>query len=400
MPAYTYVASDGAGNVSTGTIEAADKESVREDLRKMQYHALRVGERRESILRKWRAGVRRGDLVVFARQLAAMHDAGLPLVTALGVIEEDSEEPRLKEIVRDVCEQVESGSSLCDAIGRHKGVFPNFFVGMIEAGETGGALNVVLERVAVHLEKQEELRQKVVSALAYPVVVSVLSCLVTAFLVVFVVPVFASAYAGAGARLPAPTVALVAISDFVRAYWWAILGALAASALAWRNIRHMKAAERALDAVMMNAPLVGRLNRKVAASRFVRTFSVMAASGVPLVAALSVGERAAGSHLMSNAVRAIREPVTAGGSVSEPMRLHRAFPSMIVQMAATGEASGTMPEMLERSADFLDRDIDRVIKRLIVVLEPMASVALAAVVGFILLAVYLPMFDILTLAGE
>ena len=400
MHTYTYVARDDAGNVFTGTIEGPSKETVRENLRKMQYHPTHIAEDRSSLLGRWRSGVRRSDLSFFARQLATMYHAGFSLAKALAVIEEETERAGLREIVGGLREQIEGGSSLREALGRYPKVFSEFFVSMVEAGEAGGALDVVLERLTDHLEKQAELRHKVVSAFIYPVLVIVLGCIVTAFLVTVVVPVFAMAYAKmrAGARLPAPTLALIAISNFARSYGWAVLAGLAALGLAWPKVRRVRAVERALDATKMNAPLFGPLNRKVAVSRFVRTLAVMSGNGVPLLQSLRVAERVGRSRPVSAAAEAIQASVTAGGSVSEPMRSHPVFPPMVVHMAATGEASGTMPELLEKTADYLDRDIDRVIKRLIVLLEPLVTVGLAVGVGFILLALYLPMFDMLKLA--
>jgi len=400
MPTYTYVAEDDAGAVFTGTIDGQSKAAVREDLRKMQYHATHLAEEKPSSLNRWQGRVRRGDVCLFARELAVMYRTGFPLAKALSVIGEQTESAGLRKVVEGVQAQIEAGSSLHVALGRYPRVFSEFFLSMIEAGEAGGALDVLLERLADHLEKQAELKHKVVSAFAYPTVVVILGCLVTAFLVTVVVPVFATAYAKirAGARLPAPTLALIAISNFARSYGWAVLAGLAAAGLAWPKLRRMPAVARVLDAIKMTAPLFGALNRKIAVSRFVRTLAVMWGNGVPLLHSLLIAERVAGSRLTAAAAEAIRASVSAGGPVSTPMRSHPVFPPMVVHMAATGEASGTVPEMLEKSADFLDRDIDRIIKRLIVLLEPLVTVGLAVGVGFILLALYLPMFDMLKLA--
>jgi len=398
MPTYAYTARDGAGNVSTGTYEAPSKGAVREDLRKMQCHTLSVVERARPVLGKWRKGVRISDLVVFAHQFAGMYGAGLSLPAVLGILQEEARNPRLKEVLRDMREQVQGGSTLHDACAGHPEVFSSFVLGMIEAGETGGILDRVLERVATHLEKQQEMRQKIVSALAYPCVVSLLCCVVVSFLVIFIVPVFASAYAQFGVPLPGPTLALVTVSDFARAYWWAVIGGAVGLRLAWPAIRRAPVVDRAIDGLKMSAPLFGPLNRRIAVTRFVRTLADMLGSGVSLLRSVRVAEGVAGSHLISGAAHTIQASAAAGASLTEPMRSHGVFPSMVVQMAAAGEESGTLPEMLSKSADFLERDIDRVVKRLIVYLEPLLTVAVAVVVGFILLAVYLPMFDVMKLA--
>jgi len=397
MPEYTYTAKDGAGNVFTGTYEAPSKGTVREDLRKMQYHPLSIVEKTKPFLSKWRKSVRRGDLIIFAHQFAGMHNAGLSLVRVLEVLQEEAQSSGLKEIVRDMREQIEGGLTLRDAFARHPEVFSDFFLGMIEAGETGGMLDATLERVTTYLEKQEELRQKVISAFAYPLVVSVLCALVVSFLVIFIVPVFASAYGKFGLSLPGPTLALIAISNFARAYWWAVIGALVALGLTWRKIRRTTVVDRAIDTIKMKAPLFGALNRRIAVTRFVRTLADMLGNGVPLLRSLTVAEGVSRSQLIKTAAHDIRAAAAEGASVTEPLRSHSVFPAMVIQMAAAGEESGTLPDMLSKSADFLDRDIDRLVKRLIVNLEPLLTVAVAAVIGLILMAVYLPIFDIMKL---
>ena len=397
MPTYTYTARDSAGNVLTGDYEGPDKGTVRADLRKMQYAPLSVVEKTGGILSKWQRHVRRSDLLIFAHQFSGMYGAGLSLMTVLRILQDEAHSAPLKEVLRDMREQIEGGSTLRDAFGRHPEVFSDFLLGMIEAGETGGVLGTALERLAFHLQKQEELKQKVISAFAYPIVVSVLCCLVVSFLVIFIVPVFASAYAKFGVSLPGPTVALVAASDFARGYWWAVLGGLTALGLTWRKIRRTTVVDRTFDTIKMRAPLFGALNRKVAVTRFVRTLADMLGSGVSLLRSVTVAEGVAGSRLIGTAAHAIRASVEAGGAVTEPMRSHSVFPAMVIQMAAAGEESGTLPDMLRKSAAFLDRDIDRIVARLIVKLEPLLTAGVAVVVGLILMAVYLPIFDIMKL---
>ncbi|MBI2190814.1 MAG: type II secretion system F family protein [Planctomycetes bacterium] len=396
MPTYTYTARDTSGNVFTGTMEATSKEAVREDLLKMQYHPTSISE--EGKAGRSFFGPRRiplGDLVIFSRQFAAMYHSGIPLIQALNAIRQETENARLKDILQDVHDQLEGGSSLRAAFGRHSNVFSDFFLGMIEAGETGGVLDVTLERVASHVEKQEDLRQKVVSAFAYPVVVGILCSFVIAFLVIFVIPVFASAYSKLNIELPGPTRFLIALSNGIRLYGWALLVVFAAGYLVWTRSRDMPSVHAALDSIALRLPLFGALLRKVAVARFIRTFAVMSQSGVSILDALNIAEKVGRVKPIRQATAAIRASVTAGESVSEPLRAHRIFPSMVVQMASTGEASGNMPELLEKSADFLDQEIDRHIKRLMTKLEPLLTVIVAGVVGLILLAVYMPMFDFL-----
>jgi type IV pilus assembly protein PilC len=328
-----------------------------------------------------------------------MCGSGISVFKSLDVIENETENARLRDIIQDVKGRIQRGTSLREAFGRHPNVFTPFFLGMLEGSETGGSLDIVLERVAAHLEKQEDLRQKVVTAFAYPIVVMVLCCLVVTFLVTFVVPVFESAYAQIGVSLPLPTVALMTVSEFIRSHWWALAGAVIALGLVMTKGRRIAPIKRLFDTIKMNAPLVGKLNRKIALTRFLRNFAVMTRCGVPLTKSIDVAEGIACSYLVSSAANAIRTAVQSGEPISKSMRAFNIFPPMVVGMAAAGEESGSMPEMMEKSADYLDRDIDRSIKRLLVKIEPGLTVALAAVVGFILIAVYLPMFDVMKTAA-
>ena len=397
MPTYTYTAKDSAGNIFTGDCVAPDKGVLRDDFGKMGYQHISIVEKNGGLSGKWQRGVRRSDMVVFANQFSGMFKAGLPLLTVLGILQKEAQSPRLKEVLRAVREQIRGGSTLREALGKHPEVFSSFFLGMIEAGEAGGMLNQALDHLASHLEKQAELKQKVVSAFAYPIVVSVLCCLVVSFLVIFIVPVFAAAYAKFGVSLPGPTLALMAVSNFARNYWWAVLAGLAALGLAWRKFRYATIVDRAIDAIKMGAPLFGALNRKVAVTRFVRTLADMLGSGVSVLQSLTVAEGVARGRLIGTAAHAMRASAEAGNSITDPMRSHSVFPAMVIQMAVAGEESGTLPEMLRKSADFLDRDIDRIVRSLIVKIEPLLTMGIAGIVGVILMAVYLPVFDMMKL---
>jgi type IV pilus assembly protein PilC len=379
-------------------MDASSKRALRETLRKMNFIPIAVATRRKLPRGSWNKRIRNAEILVFARQFGALYECGVPLITALHSVERDSENPALREILRDVANQLEAGATLRDAFGKHQDTFSEFFLGMVEAGEAAGMLDRSLEHTAIHIEGQEQLRQKVVSAFAYPLVVSILCFLTVAFLTVFVVPVFASAYAKNGILLPLATRLLIALSEFIRhCYWWAGPLAVATGVFVWKILRRPEL-KQWIDIAKINIPLFGQLNRKVAVTRFIRTFGLMSANGVSLLHSLAVAEKVANNYLISQAAEDVRQAVNAGAAFSGPLAAHAIFPSIVLQMAATGENTGQMPEMLQKAADFLDRDIDHTVKRLIIILEPLLTVILAAVVGFVLLAVYLPMFDIMKMA--
>lgn len=395
MPKYTFTAKDESGNTFTSSMEAPNKKSLRQDLKKMQYRVTSVTEEREGTAVQLPRSVRRSDIIIFTRQLATMVETGVSLVAALDLVTEETANPKMKEVALDLRSQVSRGVSLHEACSRHPKVFSEFYLGMIESSESGTSLNVVLQRVADILEKQDDTRRKVVQAFAYPTVVVVLCCLVVTYLVIFIVPVFATTYQKLGVSLPAPTKAIVGISDFVRDFWWAILGGIAVAAIAWSRIRALNSAAAWAENVRMKVPLIGPLQRKLAVSRFLRNFAVMLRSGVPIKQSLAIADSIARCQVVSTTVSDIQEAVNGGRSILDPMRQSKIFPPMVIGMAAAGEASGTMPEMFEKSADYMDADIDRAMKKLLVKLEPLITVTLAAFVGFILMAVYLPIFDVM-----
>lgn len=395
MPTYTFTAKDEVGNVFSSTLEGPDKKSVRDDLRRMRYEIKSLKVVREPGQAAKRSKVRKSDVIVFTRQLATMCGAGVAFFNALCLIGEETQNLRMREVIKDLQAQIGGGTSMRDACARHPDIFSEFFIGMIESAETGGKLNTVLDQVADHLEKQEELKQKVVQAFAYPVIVVVLCCLVVTFLVLFIVPVFADAYRKLGVTLPGPTQALIGLSHFMRDYWWALLGGLVAITVFWIKFRKTETAARALGRLKERAPLFGPLNRKIAVCRFLKNFAIMMGSGIPIQQSVTIAEGIAKSPVISTAAAMIRDGVNAGKSLLEPLRESGVFPPMVTGMAAAGESSGAMPEMFAKSAEYLEKDIERSLKKMLVKLEPVLTVGLAAMVGFILLAVYLPMFDVM-----
>jgi type IV pilus assembly protein PilC len=288
---------------------------------------------------------------------------------------------------------VETGSSLEKAFGKYTDIFSNFFVGMLEAGESGAKLGEALEMSATFLEKRMDIRRKIRSAFAYPIMVCIVCLGVVGALIGFVVPVFSKLYGQLHVRMPAPTQALVELSALFRGYWWLILMLGVAVPILWHRFSRDPRIRARLDVIGLSMPVVGKLNRMVVMSHFTRTFAMLASVGVSLIRSLEVASTVAHNHKLSEVTKELQLAVSAGNSIGESFRKHDIFPPVITQLALSGEEVGELPQMLSRGADFLDKDIERTVHSLIVKLEPILTVIMGLVVGFILMAVYLPMFD-------
>jgi type IV pilus assembly protein PilC len=392
MAVFEYTAKDGKGGTFSGVyIDVENAAMLREELAKMGY--VLVKARRKKAQREKKGRVKRKEVVTFAYKFAGMCSAGLSIVRCLEVLEEQSESPVLKGMIADVRQSVETGSNLKDAFEKYKHVFSDFFLGMLEAGETGGKLSKTLQMTADYLEKQASLRTKVKSAFAYPVIVGIMCFLIIGYLVTCVVPVFSKIYKQLHVELPAPTQMLVLISDAVRHWWWAILLLIPLCVVVFRKLSANPAVGAKWDIFKLNMPVFGKLNRMVVVSRLMRTFAMLASAGVSFVEALDVAARVANNHKCNEIAEKMQRTIEAGNPLAGSMKNYDLFPPMIVQLAAAGEEAGVLPEMVNKGVDFLDQDIDRHIAALLVKLEPALTVIMGCLVGFILMGVYLPMFD-------
>lgn len=392
MPVFEYTAVDEQGNSFSGVYHDIDTTAeLRQELDKLGYDLLKARTKKTAAGTK--RSIKQNDIVTFTYKFAGMCTAGLSISRCLEVLEEQSENPAMREIVSDIRQSVETGSSLKAAFERHRNVFSDFFLGMVEAGESGGKLSETLQMSANYLEKQADLKRKVKSAFAYPIIVGVMCVLIVGYLVTFVVPVFAKIYDQLNVPLPGPTMALVQISELFRNYWMFVLPAVAGIVVLARKYAQKSEFRSWWDAFKLRMPVFGKLNQMVVVSRLVRTFSMLASSGVSYSKALDVASLVANNHKASDISQDIKDSIEVGNMVTEAMAAHDLFPPMIVQLAASGEEAGILPEMLNRGVDFLDKDIDRTINALLVKLEPALTVIMGAVVGFILMGVYLPMFD-------
>jgi len=393
MAVFNYIAKDSNGNEFSGAYTDIDSTSaLRTELSKMGYTLVKA--RREKKAVQSRSGkIKQTEIVAFAYEFAGMYSAGLSIVRCLETFEEQTENHALKLIISDVKQHIETGSSLKDAFEKYRSVFSDFFLGMVEAGEAGGKLGETLQMAATYLEKQDELKRKVKAAFAYPVVVGLMCMFIVTILVIFVIPVFQKLYDQLHIALPGPTLLLITISRCVREFWWITLLAIFLIVYMGRKLYRNPVIKARIDFFKLNMPIFGRLNRMVVVSRFVRTFAMMSSAGVSVVEALGVARQVANNNEMRKIAETIQKEIMAGSTLAGPMSRYPIFPPIIIQMAAAGEEAGILPEMLTKGVDFLDSHIDRVVKSLLIKIEPALSVIMGAIVGSILLGVYLPMFD-------
>ncbi|UCE48719.1 MAG: type II secretion system F family protein [Phycisphaerales bacterium] len=392
MTTYEYTAKDGNGNTVIGAYDDVNSVAMlRQELAKTGYSLVKAHRRKNQ--KKKSGRVKRQEVVTFIYKFSEMYSAGLPITRSLEVLEEQSENPALTQIIGDIKHDIENGQSLESAFGKYSHVFSDFFAGMLEAGESGGTLSETLEMSAAYLEKRMDLRRKVRSAFTYPIVVGVVCFVVVGCLLAFVVPIFSKLYKQLHVKLPGPTHALVILSALLRGYWWAILlVAVGAAVLFWRLSKNPAVRAR-WDEFKLNMPVLGRVNRMIVTSHFTRTFGMLTSVGVSPIRALDVAAVVANNHRMTQVAGELKGVIEKGSSIGSSLRQHDIFPPMIVQLAISGDEVGESAQMLNKGADFLDKDIDRTLNALVVKLEPALTVIMGSIVGFILMAVYLPMFD-------
>lgn len=392
MATYEYTAKDGNGiAVADVYDDIASVALLRQELKKTGYTLVKA--RRQKNQTPKRRKVKGDEVVTFIYKFAEMYSAGLSITRSLQVLEEQSENPSFGSIVADIRHDIENGISLETAFGKHKRIFSDFFCGMLEAGESGGKLSEALEMSAVYLEKQMDMRRKVKAAFTYPIVVGGVCLFVVGGLLAFVVPIFSKLYKQLRVPLPGPTQALVVLSSLLRGYWWAIPIIVAGiTAVLWRLLK--SPAFRAWwDNFKLYMPVLGKVNRMTVASNFARTFGMLSSVGVAPLRALDVAAAVAHNHKLTEIAKELQEVVERGSSIGAALKKYDIFPPMIVQLALSGEEVGQTAQMLTKGADFLDKDIDRTLSALILKLEPALTVIMGGVVGFILMSVYLPMFD-------
>lgn len=400
MASFVWQGISLSGKRVSGVVEADSKADVLKNLRKQKIRITLVQEQTAKpglFSRKKRIRVK--DLALFTRQFATMISAGLPLIQCLEVLTQQMDNPELRVVVRRVTQRIEGGATLNEALRDHPGVFNELFTSMVEAGETGGILDTILERLATHLEKMEALIRKVKGAMTYPMVVFSVSMGATAFMLLFLIPRFAQMFTDFGGELPLPTRIVMGASDLLQHYGWLLIVLGVVGFIAFKRYRATYNGALRVDGYLLRFPVIGQVVRKGAVSRFARTLGTLLSSGVPLLDGLNVTARAAGNRVVSDAVQQIRASVTGGSTLAEPMRATGVFPPMVTQMVSVGEETGRLDEMLSKLADFYDDEVDSAVDSLTAVIEPVMIVIMGLIVGGMLIAMYLPMFKLISVVS-
>jgi type IV pilus assembly protein PilC len=392
---FHYEGINKSGQKMVGEIQARSLAIAKADLRKQGIVTNKVVKKRKPFFDKNNKKIKPGDITVFSRQLATMIESGIPLVQAFDIVAKGQSNKRLKTLIETIKSDVETGLTLAEALIKHPAYFNELFCNLVDAGEKSGSLDVMLDKVATYKEKIETIKKKIKKALTYPIAVMVVALIVTAGLLIFVVPQFESLFKGFGADLPAMTAAVVAMSKFMQAYWYYIFGALGALiyALIYTKNHSVNFAQN-MDRIMLKLPVIGPILEKAAIARFTRTLSITFAAGLPLVEALKSVAGATGNIIYSKATDQIREEVSTGQQMNVAMENTHLFPNMVIQMVAIGEESGALEKMLGKVADFFEEDVDNAVDALSSLLEPIIMSVLGILVGGLVVAMYLPIFKL------
>ena len=399
---FAYTARDKAGKTRTGKIDAPDPRVVANRLRELGYAPVSITADKPSALKKDIAipgfGPKVGlkDLAVFSRQFATMISSGLSLIRALNILAEQTDNPKLAEIIGVVRTDIEGGRALSDALADHE-EFPKLYIAMVRAGETAGLLDSVLVRIADTLETDLELRRKIKSALTYPVVVLIMAVLLTIVMLIFIVPVFVGMFESLGGELPLPTKVLLLLSALVRNFWYLLFILPIVGWQAFKRARKHEGVRYQLDSMKLKLPVFGDLFSKIALSRFARNFGTLLRAGVPILSALEITADTVNNGVISNATNDVKMSVKEGESVAVPLANHAVFPPMVVQMIAVGEETGAMDTMLVKISDFYDSEVTAMTESLTAMLEPLMIGVLGGIVGGMVIALYMPMFKIFDL---
>ena len=387
-----------ANGMQNGEIEAPDRSAAVGELRRRAILVTKIAEKSAPrVTFKFGGKVSDKEMAIFTRQFSTMIDAGLPLVQCLNILAEQSDSKTLRSVTSQVARNVEGGSTLADALRRHPRTFDDLFTNLVEVGEAGGILDVVLQRLSAYIEKAAALKRKVKAAMVYPSAIIGVAIMVVIFMLTFVIPTFAQMFKDLGADLPLPTKVVLWLSTFVRTYILLIIAAMIGCVLALRSYYRTEGGRATIDALMLKLPIFGTLIRKVAVARFTRTLGTLVQSGVPILDGLRITARTAGNKVVEKAVLQCRAAVTEGKTLAEPLRVSGVFPPMVTQMISVGEQTGALDAMLSKIADFYDDEVDTAVSTLTSLLEPIMIVFLGVVVGGLVVAMYLPIFKLVTL---
>ena len=402
MPVYLWQAETRKGEKKKGEIESANEAALRGILRRQGLTSITIKPKPkdlENYLPFLKKKVKEKEVVIFCRIFSTMINAGLPLIQCLELLAQQEQNKTFAKVIRSIKEDIEGGSTLSDALKKHPQIYDELFVNLVSAGESGGILDVILQRLSNYMEKAMKLKSKVKGAMTYPASVLVISIAVVALLLVKVIPVFQKMFEGFGSQLPGPTQFLINVSQVAQKYFLVAIVAIVVAIFAFRRFYKTEKGTLLIDDLILRAPVFGPLLKKVAVARFSRTMSTMMASGVPILEGLAIVSKTAGNKIIENALMRVRKSISEGKTIAEPLMETGIFPPMVVQMIAVGEATGALDTMLGKIADFYDDEVDAAVDAMTALLEPFMMVFLGGVVGGMIIAMYLPIFKMASVVG-
>jgi len=397
MPKYLWEGKTAKGTLQKGENEAPSEAVLRQMLKGRNVTVLKIKKKPKDIFENvsfMQPGVKTKDIILFTRQFSTMIDSGLPLIQGLEILSSQEENKTFKKILTQIKQDVECGSAFAEALKKHPGVFDNLYVNLVAAGEMGGILDTILQRLAAYIEKNAKLVSKVKGAMVYPTTIMVIAIVVIIIMLVFVIPVFSSMFADFGGELPGLTQMVVNLSDFLRANWYILLGVGIGLFFAFKKFKKTDKGEQIIDKYLLKAPVVGDLLKKVAVAKFTRTLGTMISSGVPILDGMEVVAKTAGNRIVEDAINSTRQSVSEGKTIAGPLEESGVFPPMVCQMVAVGESTGALDAMLEKIAAFYEEEVDAAVEALTSLIEPFMMIFLGGTVGTMLAAMYLPIFKI------
>ena len=398
MPQFTYTARSTNGELKSATIDAPNRDEVVKQLKQQRLNIVKIDE--GSATKRKRGGrIKMRDIVIFTRQFSTMINAGLPLVQALDILATQSENPALKDVTRQVVFDVESGNTVADALRKHPSAFTDLYVNMVAAGEAGGILDTILMRLAVFMEKNDALIRKVKGAMIYPSVIMSVAAIAITVLLVFVIPTFQTMFASAGIALPLPTRVVIGMSHILKTYWYVFIAVIVGTFFSIKRFYATANGKLTIDRMLLKAPVLGDVLRKSAVSRFTRTLGTLISSGVSILDGLEITAKTAGNRVIQDAIMESRSSIAGGETIAAPLKKSQVFPPMVISMIAVGEQTGGLDEMLSKIADFYDEEVDAAVSGLLALMEPVMIVFLGVIVGGMVVAMYLPIFDMVNAAG-
>ena len=402
MPVYKWVAETKKGKVLKGELEAGDERIAQLQLKRRNLTIKKIKAKPKDLFANvafFQPKITAKDVVIFTRQFSTMIDAGLPLVQGLTILAEQTENKTFQNVLKRVTKDVEGGSSLAEALKKHPKVFDGLYVNLVAAGEIGGILDTILQRLAAYIEKAEKLKTRIKGAMTYPIIVVGVAVLVIAVILIFVIPVFQEMFSSFGKALPVPTQIVVNMSDFLKGNIHYVIVGFIVFVFAFKKYRNTKKGRKQTDALALKLPVFGNLLKKSAVARFTRTLGTMISSGVPILDALEIVAKTSGNVVLEEIIYEVRSSIAEGQTIAEPLSEAEIFPRMVVQMISVGEATGALDTMLNKIADFYDDEVDAAVEALTSMLEPLLMVFLGGAIGGLVIAMYLPIFQMAAAMG-